>query len=298
MLRLCTVCLMLVLAWSYATPLVAAPQGDDTASESTPDAGGDRFQRGLGKLHPLMVHFPIGLLLTALLLEAGVMIRLRPTPSPTARTLAIVGAVGAVVAAGLGWLNGGFKQLEGADAEVLDRHKWSGVAVAGVAVIGAIAAFMAREERPRARRAYRILLVLSAGLVGFTGHEGGKLVYGHEYVDRAIDDVLGREPTSQVETPEQDQPVTYADIAPIMAATCVRCHGPKKQRAGLRVDSREWILKGGEEGPVLVVGKPAESSLHSLLVTDDEDERMPLEEDPIPSAQIEAVRKWIEAGAP
>ena len=49
-------------------------------------------------------------------------------------------------------------------------------------------------------------------------------------------------------------------VRPVLAAHCWECHGPTKQKSGLRLDSREAILKGGETGPALVAGKP-ESSL-------------------------------------
>src|SRR4051812_43614940 len=49
----------------------------------------------------------------------------------------------------------------------------------------------------------------------------------------------------------------------VLASYCIECHGPQKQKAGLRLDSREAIVKGGESGPAIVPGKPNES----LLVT-------------------------------
>src|ERR1041384_4787626 len=49
--------------------------------------------------------------------------------------------------------------------------------------------------------------------------------------------------------------LTYAtDIKPLLDASCVRCHGGERPKAGLRLDSRENILKGSKEGPVVVAG--------------------------------------------
>lgn len=50
-------------------------------------------------------------------------------------------------------------------------------------------------------------------------------------------------------------------IRPILATRCVRCHGPEKQESGLRLDSRKWLLEGGESGPAVTVGDPDESLL-------------------------------------
>src|SRR4051794_28722111 len=52
-----------------------------------------------------------------------------------------------------------------------------------------------------------------------------------------------------------------ARVRPVLVAHCLGCHGPQKQKAGLRLDSREALMKGGEAGPVVVPGDPAGSSL-------------------------------------
>src|SRR5262249_4703310 len=48
-------------------------------------------------------------------------------------------------------------------------------------------------------------------------------------------------------------------VRPILVDRCFKCHGEKKQSSGLRLDSREAALKGGDTGPALVAGKPDES---------------------------------------
>ena len=57
-----------------------------------------------------------------------------------------------------------------------------------------------------------------------------------------------------------DTGVTFdKDIAPIFKATCIRCHGPGRQSAGLRLDSIDWVLKGTKDGPILTAGDSANS---------------------------------------
>ena len=51
------------------------------------------------------------------------------------------------------------------------------------------------------------------------------------------------------------------EVRPLLIGQCLKCHGPKKQEAGLRVDSRSALLKGGESGPAIVPGKPKEGTL-------------------------------------
>jgi mono/diheme cytochrome c family protein len=87
-------------------------------------------------------------------------------------------------------------------------------------------------------------------------------------------------------------------VWPIFQARCVSCHGPEKQKGELRLDSPEAILKGGENGPILVAGKPDESSLYklSILPADDPD-IMPAKGDPLTDEQKQALHAWITAGA-
>ncbi|QEH34226.1 Planctomycete cytochrome C [Aquisphaera giovannonii] len=88
-----------------------------------------------------------------------------------------------------------------------------------------------------------------------------------------------------------------ASIRPVLSESCINCHGPKKQSSGLRLDSREAILKGGDEGPALVPGKPGESLLIQALEHTHEELKMP-PKGKLPAPTIAAFRRWVEMGAP
>jgi hypothetical protein len=89
------------------------------------------------------------------------------------------------------------------------------------------------------------------------------------------------------------------EVKPVLEAHCVECHGAQKSKADLRLDLRERAFAGAEGGtePVIVPGKAAESSLYTRLVTEDKSERMPHKAPPLEPAQIDAIRRWIDAGA-
>lgn len=94
--------------------------------------------------------------------------------------------------------------------------------------------------------------------------------------------------------------VTFAkDLKPLFEKSCVKCHGPEKQKGKLRLDSLESTLKGGENGEILKKGKSAESGLVHSIARLDEDEAMPPEGkgDPLTKEQIGLVRAWIDQGA-
>ena len=87
------------------------------------------------------------------------------------------------------------------------------------------------------------------------------------------------------------------DVRPILAKHCVACHGPDKQRGGLRLDRRADALKGGDSGKALVPGKSGDSLLLKKISTADASERMPQGGAPLGAADVKTLTAWIVAGA-
>ncbi|MCX6856191.1 MAG: hypothetical protein NTV80_14945 [Verrucomicrobia bacterium] len=92
-------------------------------------------------------------------------------------------------------------------------------------------------------------------------------------------------------------------IMPIFVAKCNKCHGEEKQKADLRMDTFEWVMKGGENAAEknnnIVPGKPDESlTIQSIVAPIDDDLHMPPEgKDQLTPAEISAIRYWVQAGA-
>ncbi|HYE31116.1 MAG TPA: c-type cytochrome domain-containing protein, partial [Methylomirabilota bacterium] len=90
----------------------------------------------------------------------------------------------------------------------------------------------------------------------------------------------------------------FTDIVkPLLDSRCISCHGPDKVKGALRLDSREAILKGGDNGPSIVPGKPSESLLLKAVMHTAPDLEMPPKEKLTPK-DIAAFEKWIQDGAP
>jgi formylglycine-generating enzyme required for sulfatase activity/mono/diheme cytochrome c family protein len=88
------------------------------------------------------------------------------------------------------------------------------------------------------------------------------------------------------------------DVRLILEANCLSCHGPEKPKGDLRLDTRSGAITGGEDGPALVPGKPAESPLYtSTLLPPDHDDVMPPKGEKLSKQQTELLRVWIEQGA-
>ena len=99
-----------------------------------------------------------------------------------------------------------------------------------------------------------------------------------------------------VMTPEQEK-FFETKIRPILATSCYECHGPKKQQAGLRVDHREFLIKGGDTGSVLAPGQVENSRLWEVLQHDPLDTQMP-PDGKLADNVLANFKLWIEMGAP
>jgi hypothetical protein len=87
-------------------------------------------------------------------------------------------------------------------------------------------------------------------------------------------------------------------VRPLLAERCQSCHGPKLQRGGLRLDSRQAILAGGDSGPALVPGKPDASLLLKAVRRRGDLKMPPKEKDRLDDDTVAALTAWIERGAP
>ena len=97
--------------------------------------------------------------------------------------------------------------------------------------------------------------------------------------------------------PAAEVPDFVRDVQPILAMSCVRCHGPNVTKGLLRLDSHEGLLEGGDSGDVIVLGEAEASLLYKKLRSANPKVRMPQEGDPLAPEQIESLRRWIDAGA-
>src|SRR5687768_9621664 len=97
---------------------------------------------------------------------------------------------------------------------------------------------------------------------------------------------------------DQANRVSFArDVAPVLLNRCQGCHGPDKSKGDYRLDTFERLLAPGSSGaPIVTPGKPDESNLYRLLVTPDEDDRMPKKGGPLAPAEADLVKRWIEQG--
>src|SRR5215475_7368189 len=98
------------------------------------------------------------------------------------------------------------------------------------------------------------------------------------------------------QTPTAASPDFFeARIRPILANNCYSCH-TNSQLGGLRLDSREEIVRGGGRGPAMVAGDPEKSLLITAVRQTDSDLKMPMG-GKLKDAEIEDLAAWVKAGA-
>jgi uncharacterized membrane protein len=132
-----------------------------------------------GRLHPLLVHFPIALVLVAAIAELAFL----ATRFRMCHTVAVAnvraGAAFAVASAGAGWLLASSQIVEASPA--LEWHRWLGLVAAIVATTAAL--MTVKIERTRRQRwLYRIALLSAAACVAVAGHFGAVLVWGADFL--------------------------------------------------------------------------------------------------------------------
>ena len=90
----------------------------------------------------------------------------------------------------------------------------------------------------------------------------------------------------------------HAAARAVLVARCFECHGSDAQESNLRLDSRAGMLKGGDFGPAIVVGKSGQSELVRRVKTTNAEQRMPPDGERLSADEITALATWIDAGAP
>ncbi len=261
-----------------------------------------------GRFHPLLVHFPIALLLAAALLDLAALWRARRPgavfPSPASRVVLVLGALSAIGAVVTGYALG---TSGGYGGPVFERHLYFGVWVALAASLAVLTRLLVQEGRFW-RVAYASLLAATAMVLAIAGHLGATLTHGEGYltdhapapIRHVLQRLTGQPPAAPRHTGPADQAVAYAAlVAPILQERCVSCHGPGKAEGGLRLDTPDGIRKGGGDGPVVAPGRAASSELvrRVWLPAGHEDAMPPKGRPPLTPAEASVLRWWIDEGA-
>lgn len=262
------------------------------------------FKQLIGRLHPLIVHLPIGFIILGLVFqwysrkkEAYVIV----LPS-----IYLWGGVSAILACITGYLQ---YLGEGYSFDTVKWHLWFGIATAFFAFV------MYAKTKPIKALGFlgtipmALLSVLFFVLISFTGHQGGNITHGEDYLieplPSSVKSVLGVPSFGEMEiainASNWEDALLYDQvIKPILNNRCVSCHNPKKTKGELLLHTPEGLIEGGEHGSVLLEGNAEKSELYTRMVLPmDHEDHMPPEGKTQPTKEeILLLRAWIDAGHP
>lgn len=274
----------------------------------------------LGRLHPLLVHLPIGLLAGILVLEvAGAFSKAKQRFRPAVMALWVACSLAAVLTALCGWQ---LASEGGYPVRRLFLHRW--LSVAFVVAVLLLSSLQFLRSKAWGAILYHNVLVATVVLLLLSGHQGGSLTHGSSYLikhfsERQALSVPSIEVPSDVAegdalpggtpvVPNLSEPVSLAfireptvqyvrHVQPILERSCVSCHGPDKIKGGLRLDSPAGLMEGGDYGSVMTPGDPRSSSLYTLVtLSSDDPDVMPQKGDLLSREEQRILHDWILEG--
>jgi uncharacterized membrane protein len=252
----------------------------------------------VGRFHLLSVHFPIALILLIPVLEiAGRKGRLLHL-SASVDFILVLATLSSLVAATLGWC---LARSGGYSGRLVTQHMWGGLFVAASCWL----CWMLRSYFRSARLdlIYTVWLLITVGLVSWTGYRGGQLSQGENHLTEKMPTGLRKLVGLSASTealPRSDPKYFYgAHVEPIFAAHCYSCHGPDKQKSRLRLDSYGALMRGGKHGPVIKAGNAKGSELirRVTLPPSDDDAMPPDGKRSLSANDVKVIELWIAAGA-
>ena len=240
-----------------------------------------------GRMHPLILHFPIVLIVLYALYSLFIRQSKKDNASFEyyADRLLLLAALTASITALAGLF---LSREEGYDAEALSIHKWTGVAISLYSLGWYVwKNFIKKRKITR----WLISLIAVAG-ISVVGHEGAAITHGTDFLWEPIQKKNDTPPI-----PLKDA-VVYTDIiSPIIETKCANCHNPKKAKGDLILTSPEDILKAGKNGALWSTHDEESLLLKRLYLPEGDKKHMPPKGKPqLSQEEIALIRLWVQKG--
>lgn len=240
-----------------------------------------------GRMHPLLLHFPIVLIL----LYAGWVFFASREIKSTAwyanmgEGLLIAASFTAVVTALTGFL---LSKEQGYEEGTIDWHKWLGAALS----FGLFALYSFREKI-RSPFLFNTSILVITGVLLLAAHLGATITHGENFVLAPVT------PDKQKELPPLEEAVVYAHlIEPVLKAKCMNCHNSSKSKGELIMTTRESLLKGGKSGKLWDTTQGEGLLLQRIHLPEEAKKHMPpIGKPQLTPFEIKLLEIWIRGGA-
>ena len=269
--------------------------------------------RVFGRLHPLLLHFPIAMLIAAGLVELALSWRKQARPHAIASFCLWVGMFFCILSTWTGWEMADQEGIAGnpAKADLLEWHRWTGLVLAVLTILVCIAWLLERFLNNRQFfNTYRYGLWVSAALVCFVGHFGAEMKWGRDYLFSVVrtNHVQAVQTSASMPVTSSDDAAEATDIGkpvsitwtkqikPLFESRCVHCHGPNSQKGGLQLLPYEAFR---EHMDLIDQSNPMRSLLvHRVVLPKTDPDAMPPSGERLTTSEIQTIADWIKEGAP
>lgn len=242
----------------------------------------------VGRMHPMLLHFPIAILMLALILE---FFRFKTEYisekffQSFASSLLLMGALFSAITVIMGLF---LSKEEGYAGSVLQWHKWTGVSI----VLLASAIHWLRKYSWYNSRIAKVGAAITIICLLGAGHYGATLTHGENFV---LGPVLPKPAAVTI-----DEAVVFAHLVqPVFEKKCVSCHNPEKIKGKLILTDADNVRKGGKSGKLIVAGKPQLSLLLQRihLPLDEKKHMPPSGKVQLTDEEIALLTLWVKNGA-
>lgn len=238
----------------------------------------------ISRLHPLVVHLPIGILFFVFFLELWKRWKKEDNLNGAIELGLLIGGLSSIAAALTGWFLG---NEGGYDEAMLSNHKWAGI---GTMVLSLILYFSHRSKNTTLQKVYFPTFLATILALTLTGHFGGNMTHGEDYL-------FSENSKEKIQVTDIQTAQTFDDIIfPIIKNKCMACHKAGKKKGGLLMTTAEALIKGGDSGNLFDFKIPGNSLILKRvhLPLEDEEHMPPKGKKQLEKDEIKLLEWWIK----
>ncbi|MGE8292039.1 MAG: c-type cytochrome domain-containing protein [Sphingobacterium sp.] len=247
------------------------------------------FLQVIGRMHPLLLHFPIVLLIISwiLFLFRNRLEKEVPAIKSIINTLLFISSLLTAITVIMGLMLSNEGGFEGSS---YDWHKYGGVllSILSLGLLGYLRFRKNKDYHP----VFIVGINMAVILLLMVGHFGAALTHGEDFITSPL---ISKESKAF----DIENAMVFEDVVlPIFQAKCMGCHNSNKPKGGLILSDSTAILKGGKNGKLFIAGNPMNSLMIERLLLDIENQhRMPPKGKPqLTIDEIALLRAWVKSG--